>query len=216
MKFQYQGSDYDLKEIVGEKNISRAEHGDNMIISKDGMTLLLSKFPDIDCTFGELESFQLKGQDCLAVQACAFNRNDSTLPIGRSYGELNARNADDFAMQYPVSTVENRGRNRAVLRHLGITGLFSEEELAQITRSTKPEMPSEQKGSVAAKASKNELQLKVKELCKKLGWSDDKKLKLYCHVLGIDKTTPVTEIKERLTTETIQKAIDIAETKLKA
>jgi hypothetical protein len=210
MKFTYQGSEHDLLEIVGKDNLSRADSGDGMIISKAGMIILLQHFPDIDCTFGSLERFTLKGNDVLAVQACAFNKRDDTLPIGRSFGELSTRNADDFAMTYPVCTVENRGRNRAVIRHLGIEGVFSEEEIKSLPTG---ERPSSSTNGASSEEDKQRLLAKVKELTSELGWDDAKRVRLYCVALGIDKTTPKSEVSKQLTVEALKKAVEIAEEK---
>ena len=214
MKFTYRGEEHDLLEIVGENNLSAADRGNGMIISKDGMTLLLQHFPDIDCTFGELEHFKLEGAETLAVQACAFNRQHNELPIGRSYGELSARNADEFALQFPVCTVENRGRNRAVLKHLGITNCFSEEEIKELPKRPKPTTTQ----SVEHKdeeAEKRELINQVKQITTNAGWDDAKRVRLYCMALGISKDTPANKVAPQLTPVALMKALEIAEDAIK-
>jgi hypothetical protein len=195
-----------------------------MIISKAGMIALLSHFPDIDCTFGELQHFSLNGADVLAVQACAFNRRDDNLPLGRSFGELSTANADAFALTYPVSTIENRARNRAVIRHLGIEGVFSEEEIRSLPKFDKPVVnlpvtavpntPSTNGETHNDDTIKMSKIAEVVELCKQVGWTNEQRIRLYNKAGGWPLDTPASEVAKMLDVPTLDKAIAIARTQL--
>lgn len=213
MKFEYLGSKFDLQEIVGEGNLYKADSGKGWIISKAGMIALLQHFPDIDCTFEDLRVFNLQGNDVLTVQACAFNRSDASLPLGRSFGELSTANADPFALAYPVSTVENRARNRAVIRHLGIEGVFSEEEIKSLPFTEKPrtELPTQNTPapSTNGKSSKETKIQEIKTLCNTIGWDDTKRIRLYNKAAGLPLDTKGEEVAKILTEEILDKAIAI-------
>lgn len=218
MKFSYQGSEYDLVDIIGKENIFLGEKGEGLIISKAGMVLLMGKFPSIDCTFGEVEHVTLKGKDVLAVQACAFNRDDQSLSIGRDYGELSEDNADEFGLAYPIATIINRARNRAVLRHLGVNAI-SEEELAGIPLTPRKKTVTKTEAPVAPVVDDPEerttLLAQIKEACTTLGWDNAKRIRLYCVALGIEKDTPAEKVKDLLTNSALRKALDILKGYLK-
>jgi len=212
MNFTYRGEDYNLIDIVGKDNLIKADSGDKFIILKDGMVILLKHFPDIDCTFGKLEKITLNGCDVVAVQACAFNRSDKALALGRSYGELSQKNVDEFGMKYPISTVENRARNRAIIRHLGIPNVLSEEELASLPDA--PPKPVNGEPQEEDKTKRAKLIGITKELCSQLNMTDQERVELYCQVLDIPKNTPIKEVASQLTIEKIEEAIRICKDRI--
>jgi hypothetical protein len=212
MKFKYRGDEHDLTEIVGKENLPKAETGDDHIITKDGMKLLMQHFPYIDCTFGPLQAVKFDGSDHLALEACAYNKMDGDTPygIGRSFGEISVRNADgEFGLRFPICTLENRARNRAMLRHLGITGLVSEEELApdrenQYDKSTtEEETPPKEIDPEKPSQEIIKLNREIKEFASTLNLSNEKRLDVYREVLE-NKELEVNEIKGKMTPEVMK------------
>jgi hypothetical protein len=207
MLFHYLGNEYDLLEMVGNKDLFKADNGKGHIITKDGMKKLMGYFPQVDCTFGPIENITFNGIDILLLEATAFNKENTSVPPGRSFGEVSKLNLDEkWGIPWPIATLECRSRNRAVLAHLGITSVFSEEELGM--SDVGEALASQTQGTAAntngMPTDMGKLSADIKNMASMLDLSDSDRMDLYREAYG-NLTMTVEQINAKLSVEIMQK-----------
>lgn len=207
MKFTYENKEYVLEDIVGSANLFKIEGavGNQIGITKDGITKLQHAFPQILVEFGSIQRVTLEDVDILALQATASNENGNT-PVVSSFGEMSKLNIKKLWITYPISILEARAYNRVLLKALGITSVISEEELSSMSDKLAENVD----GNLTVEG----LVKQIREAGDKKGLSDTQRLNVYREILG-DMTLTSNQIMEKLTIDTAKQVLCAIEKEIK-
>lgn len=185
LKFTYLGEEYNLTEIVGESELFTTDDGKTQVITKKGIVVLLNHFPDIDYRFDTIQQLRFSDTNVLSLHAEVFNIKHPELRTGRSFGEVSIKNSTGFhgeeEAQYPVAILENRARNRAIIRHFGIPGLFSEEE--------SPDFSRENITNSSTNGVDDSIDIVIQKKCEELNVTTEDLHSIYCTILKDDSLT---------------------------
>ena len=217
-KFSFRNNNYDLVELVGENNCFSPEGKSNiLVVTKNGTLRLQNSFPQVEINFGDVQSFNYGSEVRLALLATAYDVGSDEphkrLPSHSAYGEVSLSNTDEKCGKlYPIAILENRARNRAFFRFLGLENVFSEEESTEFVRSDEAgqESTSNENGSGNGDGSetKKKLFTRIKMLCSELNMSDEQRMDLYLQKLG---TREAGEVYEKSTPSQLQEIISALE-----
>jgi hypothetical protein len=218
-KFSFRNKEYDLLELAGENNCFSPPGKPNiLVVTKNGTLRLSNTFPNVEISFGDVQQLNYGDETRLALLATAFEVNndayDHRAPSHSAYGEVSLSNTDEkWGKMYPIAILENRARNRAFFRFLGLENVFSEEESTEFVRSDEEQKePSESHNSTSngngSGDVKKKLFSRIKMLCSEQNMSDEQRLDIYEQKLGTRQTS---EIFEKSTIEQLNEIVSALE-----
>lgn len=168
--FKFNEKEYDLAEIISDKDCFTLDDVNKPIITRSGITKIAEKFSLIDSTIepNVLNNFPAPYEYMITVTVTLYDSINNAYFTGD--GEASAINlAPGLAKQYPLAMAVKRARSRAILNYLHIDAL-SEDEAPNLSSALRKvgisdkEISQEDKDAINEAAVKKYLTEQIKAL----------------------------------------------------